>query len=178
MRRLAPFTLVALALALPAGALAVADAPGDGTLVVKNGSAPRGVPVVTLVIEGTAIGHVSTASDQVDRVVIDDVNNTGDLGASNTTGAIIPVARKTLSDTETRFVGSDFRFRAAGGLYKVWIYGSGVDVFAVGSGKVTIQGVPDSNADGRYSFNGGDFRSLPAAPTDWLTIGSPAGANG
>ena len=51
-------------------------------------------------------------------------------------------------------------------------------MFAVGSGKVTIQGVPDSNADGRYSFNGGDFRSLPAAPTDWLTIGSPAGANG
>jgi hypothetical protein len=75
-------------------------------------------------------------------------------------------------------VGSDFRFRAAGGLYKIWIYGSGVDVFAVGTGKVTLQGMPDSSTDGRYAFNGGDWRSLPAVPTDWLTVGSPAGSNG
>jgi hypothetical protein len=178
MRRVAIIGLCALALALPAGALAVRDAPNDGTLVVQNGSAPRTIPVVTLVIQGTAIGHVSTGSDQVDKVVIDDINNTGNLGASNTSGAIIGVVRKTLSDTETKFTGSDFRFRAAGGLYKIWIYGSGVDVFAVGTGKVTLQGRPDSTADGRYALNGRDFASLPAVPTDWLTIGSSAGSNG
>ena len=43
---------------------------------------------------------------------------------------------------------------------------------AVGAGKVTLQSLPDSNADGRYSINGGDWRSLPAAPSDLLQFGS------
>jgi hypothetical protein len=173
MRRLAILALPVLALVLPATALALHDAnTADGTLVVKNGSAPRGVPVVTLSIEGTAIGHISTGSpDQVDTVVVYDPNNTNDIGASITNGAP-SLTRSTISDTKTKFVGSDFRFRAAGGVYKIWIYGSGVDVFAVGAGKVTLQGLPDSNADGRYSINGGDWRSLPAAPSDLLQFGS------
>ena len=179
MRRLAPFALVALALALPAGALAVADAPGDGTLVVQNGSAPSHVAVVTLVIQGTAIGHVSTGSpDQDDTVVILDPNNANQIDASGANGAALyktsnPAAQKT------KLVGSDFRFRVTGGLYKIWIYGSGVDLFAVGDGKVTLQGMPSSaTGDGRFSRNAGDWHSLPAVPTDWLTIGSPAGSNG
>jgi hypothetical protein len=171
MRRFAILCLPVLALALPATALALRAAASDGTLVVKNGTAPRGVAVVTLVINGTAIGHVSTGSpDQVDTVVIDDPNNTNNIGASVTNGAP-SLTRKTISGTETKFIGSDFRFRAADGVYKVWIYGSGVNVFAVGKGTVVLQGSPDSSAaDGRYSLNGDDFRSLPAVPTDLLKI--------
>jgi hypothetical protein len=171
MRRFAILCLPVLALALPATALALRDAPGDGTLVVKNGSAPRGVAVVTLSINGTAIGHVSTGSpDQFDKVVIYDPNNTNDIGASLTNGAP-SLTRTTISDTKTSFVGSDFRFRAAGGVYKIWIYGSGVDVFAVGTGKATLQGMPNPGAsDGRYALDGGDWHSLPTVPSDLLTF--------
>jgi|SRR5579885_1099920 len=175
MRRLATLCLPLIALAAPAAALAFASAAGDGTLVVQNGSAPRGVAVVTLVIDGAAIGHVSTGSpDQLDTVVIDDVNNTNNIGASVTNGAP-SLTRKTVSDTETKFTGSDFRFRAAGGLYKIWIYGSGVDLFAVGQGKVTLQGTPGAGtSDGQYSFNGTPFRSLPPVPSDWLPVKAAA----
>jgi hypothetical protein len=173
MRRLAILCLPVLALVLPATALALRAAAGDGTLVVKNGTAPRGLAVVTLVINGTAIGHVSTGSpDQVDTVVIDDPNNANNIGARVTNGAP-SLTRKTISATETKFIGSDFRFRAADGVYKVWIYGSGVNVFAVGKGTVVLQGSPDQGAaDGRYSLNGDDWRSLPAVPTDLLKITS------
>ncbi|HEY2543721.1 MAG TPA: hypothetical protein VGH92_11800 [Gaiellaceae bacterium] len=154
---------------MPATALALSAAATDGTLVVQNGAAPRGVPVVTLSVIGTAIGHVSTGSpDQLDTVVIYDMNNTGGIGASATNGAYL--TKTSPNDQKTKLVGSDFRFRAAGGAYKVWIYGSGVDVFAVGTGKVTMQGLPDSSADGRYSIDGGSWRSLPAVPSDLLTF--------
>lgn len=171
MRRLAIFCLPLIALAAPATALALKAS--DGTLVVKNGSAPRGVTVVTLSVNGTAIGHVSTGSpDQFDKVIIFDPNNTGDIGASGTNGAQLSKTSAT-SEQKTTLVGSDFRFRAAGGFYKIWIYGSGVDLFAVGAGKVTLQGQPDAGTpDGRYSIDGGDWRSLPTVPSDLLHFGT------
>lgn len=173
MRRLAMLCLPLVALAAPAAALAFGQAAGDGTLVVQNGAAPRGVPVVTLVISGTAIGHVSSGSpDASDTIVIDDPNNTNNVGASATATRKSYVDPAT-GDSITKLQGSDFRFRAAGGLYKITIYGSGVDLFTVGQGKVKLQGLPDtSGPDGRYSINGGDFHSLPSSQTDWLTIKS------
>jgi hypothetical protein len=178
MRRFAIFGLSALALALPAAALAVHDTPGDGTLVVKDGSAPRTIAVVTIGIEGTVIGHVSTGSpDQLDTVVINDPNNAGGVAASASAGSSL--TRTTPTDQKTKLVGSDFRFRAASGTYVVTVYGSGVDLFAVGHGRVTLQGMPSSSAaDGKYSIDGGDWHSLPAAPTDWLPISGPANPNG
>ena len=93
--------------------------------------------------------------------------------------------RAALEDVERpprrgrQLVGSDFRFRAAGGVYKIWIYGSGVDLFAVGNGKVTLQGMPDSStSDGWYSINGGDRHSLPTAPSDLLPVALPVSSNG
>lgn len=179
MRRLAIFALSIVALAVPAAAWAFADAPGDGTLVVKNGDAPRGAAVVTLSIDGTAIGHVSTGSpDQLDTVVIYDANNTNDIGASGANGALLS-RTSTPKEQKTKLVGSDFRFRAAGGVYKIWIFGSGVNLFAVGNGKVTLQGMPDSGtSDGWYSINGGDRHSLPAAPSDLLPVALPVSSNG
>ena len=172
MRRLAIFCLPLIALAIPAAALALGDLKtADGTLVVKNGSAPRGVTVVKLGIVGTVIGHVSTGSpDQLDTVVIYDQANTNDVGASATNGA--PLTKTSPGDQKTKLVGSDFRFRAADGAYTLWIYGSGVDLLAVGAGKVTLQGLPESSIDGRYSINGGDWHSLPAVPSDLLHFGS------
>jgi hypothetical protein len=171
MRRVAILCLPVLALALPATALGLRAAASDGTLVVQNGNAPRGVTVVKLGIVGTAIGHVSTGSpDQLDTVVIYDQNNTNNVGAAAANGAFL--TKTTPGDQKTKLVGSDFRFRAADGAYTIWIYGSGVDLFAVGSGKVTLQGMSDSTSDGRYSINGGDWHSLPAVPSDLLRFGT------
>lgn len=175
MRRLAIFCLPLVALVAPATALALSDVKTtDGTLVVQNAGAPRSVAVVTLVVDGTALGHISTGSpDQVDKVVIQDFNiPSGDIGASITNNAPA-LTRTTLADNKTSFVGSDFRFRAANGTYRIWIYGTGVNVFAVGHGTVVLQGQSDADLpDGRYSRDGGDWHSLPAVPSDLLRFGS------
>ncbi len=149
-------------------ALAIRDAPGDGTLVVKNGSAPRGTPVVTLVIRGAVIGQITQGA-----VVIDDPTP-GDGFSPEVTGASW---RKDVGDTTQKWGGVDFRFRAVGGSYRITIYGSGVDLVASGHGNVILAGSPDlPTRDGLFSLNGGDFRSLPATPTKQLTVGMPTSA--
>jgi hypothetical protein len=61
-----------------------------------------------------------------------------------------------------RYVGSNFRFRATGGLYRVVVRGSGVYVFAGGIGTVWLQGSSaDPRRDGMYSVDDSKFRSLP-----------------
>ena len=168
MRRLAVLSVSLLALAVPAAAWAMAQAPGDGTLVVKNGQAPRGVPVVTLIVTGAAIGRVTNLG----TIVIDD-STPNDPFSPEVTGSL---AQDT-SDTATKWTGTNMKFRAVGGTYKVTIYGSGVDLSAVGRGYVTLSGVPDTTSgDGVYSLNGDNFRSLPASPLVKLTLGtSPTG---
>jgi hypothetical protein len=178
MRRTVVFCASLVALVVPAAALAVHDAQGDGTLVVKNGSAPRGTPVVVLVIRGAAIGQISGAG----RIVIDDPTP-NDGFAPEVTGYNW---HKDTGETETTYGGAgsatggaDFRFRAVGGVYKITIYGSGVDLVASGRGNVVLTGSSDApSLDGKYSLNAGDFRSLPATPTKPLTIGQPTSAAG
>ena len=175
MRRLALICVLVAAVAAPAAAWAVRVAPGDGTLVVQNGSAPNGVALVTLVLKGTVIGHLSTGSPDVDDlVVIDNPNGTGDFTVSPVGSAL--VSTKTVTSTRTKYLGSDFRFHAvADNYYKVTIYGTGVNLFAVGQGNVTIQGMQDATVNnGRYSLNGQDFKPLPAAPTAWLQLSTSA----
>jgi hypothetical protein len=158
----------------PAAALAATQAVGDGTLVVENGSAPRGVPVVTLVIRGAAIGQVTGLG----KVVIDDPTPGG--FDPEVTGADW---RRDSSDTatgggtETTWGGTDFRFRAVGGIYKITIYGSSVDLVASGHGTVILAGMTDASAhDGTYSFNGKASQSLPATPTKLLPVGTSTSA--
>ena len=70
---------------------------------------------------------------------------------------------KRFSGREYR--GSNFRFRAMGGLYRVVVRGSGVYLFAGGRGQVTLRGSAISpHKDGTYSLNDGNFRSLPKRP--------------
>jgi hypothetical protein len=163
MRRpVVTFALLA-ALAAPAAALA---ATGEGTLVVKNGSAPKGTAVVTLVIRGAAIGQVNGSG----KIVISDESPDDDY-TYEVTGYD---GREDLGGERTLFrgAGPDFRFRAVGGLYKITIYGSGVDLVASGRGTVFLMGSVEAPArDGAYSLNGAEFRSLPSQTTRQLTIG-------
>ena len=60
-----------------------------------------------------------------------------------------------------------------GGKYTISLYGVGIDLNAVGqpaAGKVWLQGSPTLLADGKYSIDGADFRSLPDVGA-WLSIG-------
>ena len=154
-------------IAVPAAALAAPTATTDGSLVVRNGSAPAGTPVVQLTITGSVIGHVDHG-----RIIIDTGVN-GD--APDVLGAEYRGDSK-FSDTAQVWRGQDFKFRAVGGKNMVvLVYGSGVDLVAIGKGTVKLAGLPDSVGDGKYSLNGADFVSLPGTQTDKRTI---VGSNG
>jgi hypothetical protein len=170
MRRLAFLLLALAAVAVPAAALAATSAAGDGTLVVKNGTAPDSgadkAPVVRLKITGSVIGQLTGQG----RIIID-------AGAKllpiEVTGAVGP-SSVPQSDTAKLWAGdaNGFKFRAVGGTFTIVIYGTGVNLVAVGTGSVVLAGTPGSATDGRYSLNGGDFNPLLGAPTARLTIGS------
>jgi len=165
MRRISLFLLALAALAVPVAAQASHLAAGDGTLVVKNGSAPDGVPVVRLTVTGSVIGQVGPSGG---RIIID----------SGPKGVVPEVSAGTAHDVSPKdtaqwWASNDsFKFRAVGGHFTIVIYGSGVSLFAVGSGKVVLQGLPDTpKGDGRYSLAGADFVSLPGSPTKQLLFG-------
>jgi hypothetical protein len=167
MRRLPViFALFAAVLLVPVAASAGRAATGDGSLVVKNGSAPAGTPVVQLTITGSVIGHVDHG-----RIVIDGgPNPPGSSHDPQVTGANCVIRD---NETAQRCRGDQFSFRAVGGHYTVLLYGTGVDLVAVGSGSVRLSGLPDTPVgDGKYSLNGNDFVSLPGAQTDKLLFGS------
>jgi len=168
------FLLAALAaLAAPAAVLAAHQAAGDGTLVVKNGSAPTDppvpTPVVQLKITGTVNGEVKNAWG---KIVID----AGPKGSGvEVTGAGNPHDVAIPKGTSAQWWSSadGFKFRAVGGTFTILIYGSQVNIFAVGTGTVQLAGTPDmTTGDGRYSLNGDSFKSLPGTPTKQLSIGS------
>jgi hypothetical protein len=173
VRRIVVIWATLAALAAPATALALHLGPGDGTLVVQNGTAPRGTAVITLVIHGAAIGQISGLG----KIVIDDPTP-NDAFTPEVTG--YNWHRQT-GDTEDTWggAGPNFRFRAVGGTYKITVYGSGIDLVASGQGSVVLAGSSDASAsDGRYSLNGQEFHSLPAAPTKSLRIFAPTSATG
>jgi hypothetical protein len=167
MRRLSVILGLFTVFAVPAAALATPTATGDGSLVVQNGSAPAGTPVVSLTITGSVIGHVDKG-----RIIIDTGINgdTPDVMGAEWRGD------STRSDTAQVWKGLDFKFRAvAGKNMVVLVYGSGVDLVAIGKGSVKLAGLPDSVGDGKYSLNGADFVSLPGTQTDKRII---TGSNG
>jgi len=171
MRRLAIVLAACAALAVPAVAVAVSDS-GDGSLVVKNGSAPwnvtgqQDVPVVALTITGSVIGRVTDFG----KIIIDPGPNT--TAVPQVVGAGRPLDVKS-SDTAQMWIGTDFTFRAVGGRFTILVYGSHVNLVAAGTGRVRLAGMPDMpRGDGQYSLNDLDFRSLPGVQTGKLSIGT------
>jgi hypothetical protein len=165
MRRPVVLLLSFAALATPVAAVAAHGGSTDGTLVVKSGQAPRGVPVVTLAITGSVIGQVSDYG----KIVF---NNPPGAPSPEVTGASYHAISN--DGTET-WAGPGFKFRAVGGHFALTIYGSGVDIVAIGKGSVVLAGMPGTAVgDGRYSLNGRDFVSLPGTPTKELAITGPA----
>lgn len=163
MRRILLSLTAAAVLILPAAATARVQAHHPaGFLVVRNASTDGGVtgsPVVTVVVRGFVIGRI-----QQEGVVqlYHLASGAGSL-AAQASGA--DVSRRSVvwrGVPGTAFGGSDFRFRAVGGVWRVVIYGAGVSVYAGGHGKVTLHGsIAYPTADGEYALNGRHFASLP-----------------
>ena len=175
MRRLVVFSVFALALAVPAVGFALRTTPGDGTLVVRDGAAPKGQAVVQLVITGSAIGRIRGLG----KIVIDNATASSNPEVTGADGC-----KNLAADDPRQIYGSailctssnDLRFRAVGDTYAITIYGSSVYLLAIGQGKAILTGTPgDPTDDGSYSLNGGDFHSLPGIASKPLVIGLPNG---
>ena len=160
MRRL--LALLALAsLAVPAAAAAARMAPGDGTFVVR-----RATGKITVTGKGIIFGRFDSGT----LTIVD--YNTDDSSDPQVSGA----DRKTPlpGDGKWQYKGDNVRFRFFGGRYKLVFTGAtGVDLSAVGSGKVTLVGAgPYFVGDyGTFSADGGKFQPLTLAPLT-VTFGS------
>ena len=148
MRRLLTLAVLALGLALPAGADARPRAADDGTLSVKEG---RGV--VTIQGRGGVIGTFNKGSVTINDPV--DGDGTGPI----VTGDDLPPIEH--SDTMTTWRGTKVRFRIIGGRFKVVVRGRGINLSFVGKGNIILNGY-GTDDDGSYAINGGDYNLIPA----------------
>jgi hypothetical protein len=163
MRRILLSCALLAALVLPAAAIAHARGHAQpGFLVVRKGTGDGGVnghPVVTVVVQGFVLGRVAQEA-QVDVYQLPSVAG---QGAPQVAGADVSArAIRWHGFTGKQYNGSNFRFRAIGGFYRVVVRGSGVYVFAGGHGNVRLRGSSVyRHVDGTYSLDGSAFHSLP-----------------
>jgi hypothetical protein len=155
MRRLLVICAALIALAVPAGALALHE--DDGTLAVRNAAGDPSQVVVWLNISGAVIGQVDSG-----RILVDDLSASPDL-APVVTGA---ERTRDLPSGATAYSGTNVRFRAVGGHYWIRVSGKGIAINVVGQGQARLAG-----AAGRYSLNGGPWTLLPLAG-DVFRVGS------
>jgi hypothetical protein len=166
MRRILLLVTGVAILALPAAAAARAqtDRSASGFLVVRGAFSDGGVtgsPVATVAVKGFVIGHIK----QEGAVAI---YHFGPGAAAQVSGVDVSRQHVTFhgrggTQDGTKFSGSDFRFRAVGGVWRVVVYGAGVSLYAGGVGKASVHGsVYNPGTDGLYSFNGARFVSLPS----------------
>jgi hypothetical protein len=166
MRRVLLSCALLALLLLPAAAGASASA-SPGFLVVQRAAGDGGAggrPVVTLIVKGFVLGRVSHQA----RVDIFQLPSANGQGAPQVKGADVSATKITWHGrpssalTGTKYQGSNFRFRAMGGSYRIVVRGSGIYLFAGGKGLVRLRGSTFyPNHDGRYSVNGRMSRSLP-----------------
>jgi hypothetical protein len=165
MRRILISCALLGVLTLPAAAVARSSAPTkSGYLVVREAAGDGGVngrPVVTLVVRGFVLGRVS----QEGRVAVYYLPSKNAPPQVQQGADVFTSVRHWKGLPGRVFSGSNFRFRAMGGSYRVVVRGSGVYLFAGGQGHVTFRGSSvNRRADGSYSVNGATFRSLPQGP--------------
>lgn len=166
MRRILLTCALLALLAFPVAAAASAAArPKPGYLVVHKAVGDRGAngrPVATVVVQGFLLGRIS----QEARVDVYQLPSAAGQGAVQVKGTDLSArAMRWHGFAGKEYSGSNFRFRAIGGFYRVVVRGSGIYLFAGGQGHVTLQGSVRYPAhDGTYAVNGGTVRSMPTRP--------------
>lgn len=167
MRRILLSCALLAVLAIPAATAAGASAPAKhGFLVVRQAAGDGGVdgrPVATLIVKGFVLGRVAQEG-KVDVIQLPSVNG---RGAPQVTPGVSTGTIRWRGFTGKEFNGSNFRFRAMGGSYRVVVRGAGIYLFAGGKGQVKLLGSSIYRRhDGFFSVNGSAPRSLPARPLE------------
>lgn len=170
MRRILLSCALLAVLAIPAATAANAAPARHGFLVVRKAAGDGGVngrPVATLIVTGFVLGRIAQEG-KVDVVQLPSVNGRGAPQATPGASARSIQWRGHSSGKPFKgkeFSGSNFRFRAMGGSYRVVVRGAGIYLFAGGSGHVTLLGSSVyPHHDGFYSVNRSAPRSLPSRP--------------
>jgi hypothetical protein len=149
MRRLLTFAVLALALALPAGAAARPTGSSDGTLSVKDA---RGIITLQGPARGAVIGSITKGSVLINDPIDGDGTGpivTGDDWSNEKT------------DTATVWGGTKVRFRIIGGTFRIVVRGRGINLSFVGRGNVILNGA-GTDDDGSYAINGDAYNPIPA----------------
>lgn len=150
MRKHMLLLLVCL-LALPAAAsAALLRSAGDGTLSVEDG-----VGRIVIDARGGVIGRFDRGSITILDRTPEDAFEAKVWGASS--AIEVGVERE-------RYFGPGVRFRLIGGSFRIVITGSGIDLSAVGSGIVSLEG--NGRFPGVYSLDGEDCGSPRAKCKD------------
>jgi hypothetical protein len=139
MRKLWVVLLASLSL-LPAAAFAERGSSGDGSLVVSGANAR-----LTVSGHGLIFGHLDRGS----ITVVGDYRPDDNTALSSVSGA-----RMKLAGDNVVYVGSNVRFLFPGGRYTLIVDGTGIDISAVGTGRVTAVGKGTVD-DGTISVDGG-----------------------
>lgn len=147
MRRLLIFTVLVVALALPAASSARSFSSSDGTLSVLDA---RGV--ITIQGRGAVIGSVGKGTVMINDPI--DGDGTGPIVSGDDWS-------KDKTDTATIWGGTKVRFRNIGGAFKVVVRGRGINLSFVGKANVIVNGAGTDN-DGSYAVNGGEYNLIPA----------------
>ena len=151
--------LVALAvLVLPAGAAGYPNGPGDGTLTVRDASGR-----VVVAATGGFIGRFDRGSIRIVDPEPDD------LAEPIVTGG---VRERVINERTSVYMGANVRFRLVGGKFRIAIHAKGIDLSVVGRGSAVLDG--QGGRDGRFSFNGEPYRSLPDFPEPFQLGAAPA----
>ncbi|HZO97364.1 MAG TPA: hypothetical protein VFB42_08335 [Gaiellaceae bacterium] len=139
MRKLCLIVLASLS-CLPAAALAERVAAGDGSLVVANADG-------RLVVSGHGLifGHLDRGS----VTVVGDYKPDDHSALSSVSGAKMRVV-----GGKVVYTGTDMRFFFPGGKYVLVLDGLGIDVSAVGTGKLVAPGLGLAG-DGTIAVDGG-----------------------
>ena len=125
-------------------AAARSNGPNDGTLTVKNADGR----VVINAFKGAVIGRFDKG-----QVTIKDPNPNDGVGPI-VTGADVT---QSLNDKTTRYSGSNIRFRMIGGPFAVTVFGTDIDLSAIGRGLIQLNGNLGARGvvdDGTFAVNG------------------------
>ncbi len=147
--------LICFVVTLALAGAAVAAAPPDGTLTVKNG-----IGRVVIMGKGAIIGHIDTGFVQIK-----------DPDPTDGTGPIVNGADATrfINEKTTTYSGTDVRFRMIGGTFAITIVATNINLSLVGQGKVSIVG-RGTDDDGSYSLNGAPAQPIPFPFPDGFTL--------
>jgi hypothetical protein len=158
MRKLCLLLLAALLL-LPAAAVAERDASG-GSLVVSDANAR-----LTLSGHGLIFGHLARGTITV----------VGDYRPDdNTALSLVSGAKMKFTGGNVVYTGSDVRFLFPGGRYTLIVDGTGIDISAVGTGKLAAVGKYFGD-DGTVTVDGGTPQAIDSVSV--LTYGKGNSVN-